>query len=58
MKHGNYKRLTRAQKIILSKYDRRYKADNWLCKADTPKVLQLIHRTTGTTIEIPKAAVR
>ena len=54
MKHGNFKRLTRAQKIILSRYDARYKPDKWLCKQETARELTLIHRDNGKLLTIPK----
>lgn len=57
MKHGNLKKLTREQKIILSKYDGRYKPSKWLCKSDTPDVLILKKRTSDEYLVIDKAAL-
>lgn len=57
MKHGNLKKLTREQKIILSKYDGRYNPSNWLCKSDTPDMLILKKRTADKYLVIEKAAL-
>ncbi len=43
MKHA--KRLTRAHKILLTKY--RLNPDNWLYARETPDRLVLVHRHTG-----------
>lgn len=57
MKHRNLKKLTREQKIILSKHDGRYKSSKWLCKSDTPDVLILKKRTANEYLVIDKAAL-
>lgn len=50
MKHA--KRLTRAQKILLTKY--RLNPDNWLYERETPDKLVLVHRYTGAVRVIGK----
>ena len=57
MKHKNFKRLTRAQKILLTNFDARYNPDKWLYKGDSkvnPDHIILIHRETGKELIIPK----
>ena len=50
MKHA--KRLTRAHKILLTKY--RLNSDNWLYERETPDRLVLVHRYTGEVRWIDK----
>lgn len=45
-------RLTRAQKILLTKY--RLNPDNWLYERETPDKLVLVHRYTGAVRVIDK----
>ena len=46
------KRLTRAHKILLTKY--RLNPDNWLYDRETPDRLVLVHRYTGAVRVIDK----
>lgn len=54
MKHKNFKRLTRAQKILLTNFDARYNPDKWLCMNDSAAALTLIHKESGKRLTILK----
>ena len=47
-----FKKLTRAQKIFLSK--KRLNPDNWLLVKDSQDVMIIGHRATGRTREVIK----